>query len=103
IEFSHGELILTIVDETLCTFWQGVDYTIDMNAEPFNRVTLKNIKLEHMYRVSMTDYCYRNYKQYLENAVIHETDEITMVELIARNLKNNDYQIQQKQTFDVKL
>ncbi len=54
-----------------------------------------------MYRVSMTDYCYRNYRQYLEDAVIHETGEITMVELISRNLKNQDYQIQQKQTFEV--
>jgi 2',3'-cyclic-nucleotide 2'-phosphodiesterase/3'-nucleotidase len=35
IEFSGGSLSLTIVDETLCTFWQGVDYTIDMNALPF--------------------------------------------------------------------
>src|SRR5699024_6009241 len=101
IEFSQGELSLTIIDETLCTFWQGVDYTIDMNAQPFNRVKLKNIKLNHMYRVSMTDYCYRNYRQYLENAVIHETGEITMVELISRNLKDSQYKIQQKQTFNV--
>ncbi|MGX0129853.1 2',3'-cyclic-nucleotide 2'-phosphodiesterase (5'-nucleotidase family) [Staphylococcus cohnii] len=101
IEFSDGALSLTIVDETLCTFWQGVHYTIDMNAEPYHRVTLENIKLDHMYRVSMTDYCYRNYKQYLENAVIHETGEITMVELISRNLKDNDYHIEQKQTFNV--
>ena len=95
IAFSDGALSLTIVDETLCTFWQGVNYTIDMNAEPYHRVTLENIKLDHMYRVSMTDYCYRNYKQYLEDAVIHETGEITMVELIARNLKDNDYHIEQ--------
>ena len=54
-----------------------------------------------MYRVSMTDYCYRNYRQYLENAVIHDTDNITMVELISRNLKNNTYQLRQKQTFNV--
>ncbi|PTI68194.1 5'-nucleotidase C-terminal domain-containing protein, partial [Staphylococcus succinus] len=101
IEFSEGELSLTIIDETLCTFWQGVDYTIDMNAEPFNRVVLNNIRLDHMYRVSMTDYCYRNYRQYLENAVIHDTDNITMVELISRNLKNNTYQLRQKQTFNV--
>jgi 2',3'-cyclic-nucleotide 2'-phosphodiesterase/3'-nucleotidase len=51
-----------------------------------------------MYRVSMTDYCYRNYKQYLEQAVIHETGEITMVELISRNLKDDQYKIKQKQT-----
>ncbi|WP_436863984.1 bifunctional metallophosphatase/5'-nucleotidase [Staphylococcus shinii] len=101
IEFSQGELSLTIVDETLCTFWQGIDYIIDMNKKPFNRVTLNNIRLDHMYRVSMTDYCYRNYRQYLEDAVIHETGEITMVELISRNLKNQEYQIQQKQTFEV--
>ncbi|KRG08969.1 bifunctional metallophosphatase/5'-nucleotidase [Staphylococcus sp. NAM3COL9] len=101
IEFSQGELSLTIIDETLCTFWQGVDYTIDMNAAPFNRVNLKNIRLNHMYRVSMTDYCYRNYRQYLENAVIHETGEITMVELISRNLKNKQYKINQKQSFNV--
>lgn len=101
IEFSEGSLSLTIVDETLCTFWQGVDYTIDMNALPFERVQLNNITLDHMYRVSMTDYCYRNYKQYLEQAVIHETGEITMVELISRNLKDDQYKIKQKQTFEV--
>lgn len=101
IEFSGGSLSLTIVDETLCTFWQGVDYSIDMNAPPFERVHLNNINLDHMYRVSMTDYCYRNYRQYLENAVIHETGKITMVELISRNLKDEQYNIQQKQTFKV--
>ena len=84
IEFSDGKLSLTIIDETLCTFWQGVDYTIDMNAKPFDRVTLNNIKLDHVYRVSMTDYCYRNYRQYLENAVIHDTGDVTMFELISK-------------------
>ncbi|WP_436862672.1 bifunctional metallophosphatase/5'-nucleotidase [Staphylococcus caeli] len=101
IEFSAGALSLTIVDETLCTFWQGVDYTIDMNAQPFQRVQLHNIDLAHTYRISMTDYCYRNYRQYLENAIIHESGEITMVELISRKLKDSSYNIQQNQTFNV--
>ncbi|MEB6242255.1 bifunctional metallophosphatase/5'-nucleotidase [Staphylococcus gallinarum] len=101
IEFSDGKLSLTIIDETLCTFWQGVDYTIDMNAKPFDRVTLNNIKLDHVYRVSMTDYCYRNYRQYLENAVIHDTGDVTMFELISKNLKDETYTIKQQQTFNV--
>ncbi|WP_204171542.1 bifunctional UDP-sugar hydrolase/5'-nucleotidase [Staphylococcus sp. GDY8P100P] len=103
IEFSNDALSVTIIDETLCTFWQGVDYTIDMNAQPFNRVTLNNINLNHMYRVSMTDYCYRNYQSYLENAVIHDKHSITMNDLIADNLSNDSYQIQQKQQFKVYL
>ncbi|MFZ8102314.1 bifunctional metallophosphatase/5'-nucleotidase, partial [Staphylococcus arlettae] len=72
-------------------------------AQPFNRVTLNNINLNHMYRVSMTDYCYRNYQSYLENAVIHDKHSITMNDLIADNLSNDSYQIQQKQQFKVYL
>ena len=40
-----------------------------------------------MYRITMTDYCYRNYKEYLEDAIIHETYGETMGGLIRNNLK----------------
>jgi 2',3'-cyclic-nucleotide 2'-phosphodiesterase/3'-nucleotidase len=103
IEFTNGTLSVTIIDETLCTFWQGIDYEVDMTADPFNRVTLHKINLEHMYRVSMTDYCYRNFRQYLENTVVHGTENVTMNDLIARNLKDNNYTIQDKQSFNVKM
>lgn len=101
ITFHNKALSSTIIDETLCTFWQGVDYTIDMNAEPFERVTLNNINLDYVYRVTMTDYCFRNYRQLLEDAIIHDKGETTMVELIANNLKDKDYRIECKQTFNV--
>ena len=53
--------------------WQGFNYEIDMNQEPGQRVMLDQIDLTKSYRVTMTDYCYRNYKNYLKNAIIHES------------------------------
>lgn len=87
IEFEQGTLSLTIVDETLFTFWQGFNYTVDMNKEPYHRVEIEDLDSERMYRITMTDYCYRNYKEYLEDAIIHETYGETMGGLIRNNLK----------------
>ncbi|MCI2803000.1 bifunctional metallophosphatase/5'-nucleotidase [Staphylococcus pettenkoferi] len=103
LEFSDGELSLTIIDETLCTFCQGVEYDVDMTQPPNHRVTLHNINLDHMYRVVMTDYCYRNYQQILDTAIIHHTDKNTMGERIAQQLQDDEYQLEHKQTFKVKL
>ncbi|ORO11557.1 hypothetical protein B8A02_11265, partial [Staphylococcus aureus] len=64
------------IDETLCTMWQGFNYEIDMNQEPGQRVMLDQIDLTKSYRVTMTDYCYRNYKNYLKNAIIHNVSSI---------------------------
>ncbi len=36
------------------------NYEIDMNREPGQRVMLDQIDLTKSYRVTMTDYCYRN-------------------------------------------
>lgn len=66
LDFVNEQLSLTIIDETLCTMWQGFNYEIDMNQEPGQRVMLDQIDLTKSYRVTMTDYCYRNYKNYLK-------------------------------------
>ncbi len=34
LDFVNEQLSLTIIDETLCTMWQGFNYEIDMNQEP---------------------------------------------------------------------
>ncbi len=47
---------------------------------------LDQIDLTKSYRVTMTDYCYRNYKNYLKNAIIHESYYETMSTLIAEKL-----------------
>ena len=78
IEFEQGKLSLTIIDETLFTFWQGINYTVDMKQQPYHRVKIDNIDENQMYRITMTDYCYRNYKDYLKDAIVHETHDETM-------------------------
>lgn len=103
IEFEQGKLSLTIVDETLFTFWQGINYTVDMNQEPYQRVRIENIDEEQMYRITMTDYCYRNYKDYLKDAIVHETHDETMGGLIRNNLKKADYNIKVTNNFKVNL
>ena len=64
---------MTMIDETLFTVWQGFDYCIDMSQSPFNRVKLNGLNEEDSYRITMTDYCYRNYKMYLQEAIVHDT------------------------------
>lgn len=49
----------------------------------------------------MTDYCYRNYKDYLHDATIHETHSETMGVLIRKNLKDNIYDIEVDHNFRV--
>ena len=101
LEFESDTLKSTLIDETLCTFWQGFNYTIDMNQAPFNRVTLDGIDLNGLYRINMTDYCYRNYQAYLKDAIIHQTSESTMSTLIAKNLSDKHYSIELINNFKV--
>ena len=49
-------------------FGKGFDYCIDMSQSPFNRVKLNGLNEEDSYRITMTDYCYRNYKMYLQRS-----------------------------------
>ena len=35
IQFEQNQLSMTIIDETLCTLWQGFDYEVDMSAPRF--------------------------------------------------------------------
>lgn len=101
IEFNNEKLSLTIIDETLFTIWQGFKYTVDMKKEPFNRVQIYDLDMDQMYRITMTDYCYRNYKDYLHDATIHETHSETMGGLIRKNLKDNVYDIEVDHNFKV--
>lgn len=101
IEFEADTLKSTLIDETLCTLWQGFDYKVDMTKEPFNRVTLDNINPNNLYRIVMTDYCFRNYQSYLKDATIHHTSEETMSMLIAKNLADSKYKINLEQNFEV--
>lgn len=101
LEFNQQTLSLTIIDETLCTIWQGFDYTIDMKEQPFNRVKLHNVDLTKSYRITMTDYCYRNYKNYLSGAIIHHATSETMSSLIAKSLNDPAYQVYVKDNFYV--
>ncbi|NGQ71625.1 bifunctional metallophosphatase/5'-nucleotidase, partial [Staphylococcus aureus] len=102
LDFVNEQLSLTIIDETLCTMWQGFNYEIDMNQEPGQRVMLDQIDLTKSYRVTMTDYCYRNYKNYLKNAIIHESYDETMSTLIAEKLRDPNYRISCSDNFVVK-
>lgn len=102
LDFVNEQLSLTIIDETLCTMWQGFNYEIDMNQEPGQRVMLDQIDLSKSYRVTMTDYCYRNYKNYLKNAIIHESYDETMSTLIAEKLRDPNYHISCSDNFIVK-
>ena len=61
----------------------------------------KDIDLNGLYRITMTDYCYRNYQSYLEDAIIHHTSESTMSTLIAKNLSDMLYSIELKNNFKV--
>ena len=40
IQFEQNQLSMTIIDETLCTLWQGFDYEVDMSPR-FDRVNIK--------------------------------------------------------------
>ncbi|EHJ08940.1 bifunctional metallophosphatase/5'-nucleotidase [Staphylococcus simiae] len=102
LEFHQQVLSLTIIDETLCTIWQGFNYTIDMERQPFDRVTLYNIDLAKSYRITMTDYCYRNYKNYLAGAIIHHATSDTMSSLIAKLINNQAYQVVVNDNFNIK-
>ncbi|UDI78686.1 bifunctional metallophosphatase/5'-nucleotidase [Staphylococcus taiwanensis] len=103
IQFEQEQLSMTIIDETLCTLWQGFEYEVDMNNEPFHRVNLKDIKLEGTYRVTMTDYCYRNYRSRLDDTTIHHTTyDQPMSTLIAEKLKDSNYQLNVNHNFRVK-
>ena len=102
LDFVDEQLSLTIIDETLCTMWQGFNYAIDMSRDPGHRVELENINLEKTYRITMTDYCFRNYKNYLKDAIVHESYEDTMSTLIAEKLKDPDYSIKCKENFIVR-
>ena len=44
---------------------------------------MKKIRIQ----LTMTDYCYRNYKMYLQEAIVHDTYSETMGGLIRKNLK----------------
>lgn len=103
IQFEHKQLSMTIIDETRCTMWQGFDYIVDMSAPRFNRVTLKGLELDKHYRVTMTDYCYRNYRQYLESeSTLHSTCDQPMSTLIATRLNQSDVNLNVDANFIVK-
>lgn len=103
IQFEQNQLSMTIVDETLCTLWQGFRYEVDMTALPFHRVTLKDIELDKTYRVTMTDYTYRNYKHLLEDAKVHHSSfEHSMSTLITEKLKDPVYKLNVIDNFQVK-
>lgn len=102
IQFEQNQLSMTIIDETLCTLWQGFDYEVDMSAPRFDRVNIKNIELDEKYRVTMTDYCYRNYRQYLEDeSILHSTYDRPMSSLIAEKLNQPDYYLKLDSNFSI--
>lgn len=90
IEYSATKLIVdhqqvTIdaqQDPTLYQFWTGFDYTIDMSRPKHQRVVAFGLNETHSYRVTMTDYCYRHYRQQLKGVTIHQSAAMTMPELI---------------------
>ncbi|MGZ9807727.1 hypothetical protein ACTMNS_07705 [Staphylococcus haemolyticus] len=74
----------------------------DMSAPRFDRVNIKNIELDEKYRVTMTDYCYRNYRQYLEDeSILHSTYDRPMSSLIAEKLNQPDYYLKLDSNFSV--
>lgn len=101
LEFEDETLSLTIIDETLCTMWQGFKYRVHMCNKPFHRVELLDIDTNKNYRITMTDYCYRNYKTYLKQAIIHNWYDETMTTLMAKKLSDSSYQPQLTENFEV--
>lgn len=87
-ENEAGKVELNHMDTTLFPFFEGVSYDVDLDKPMFNRVTLKNINVDHHYRISMTDYCYRNYAHLFQDHVIHEHGKKSMPELIKETLKS---------------
>ncbi|MDO5375989.1 MAG: bifunctional UDP-sugar hydrolase/5'-nucleotidase [Staphylococcus rostri] len=95
IEHSAAQLIVKAQqatldasqDPTLFQFWSGFDYTIDMSRPKYDRVVDFGLNETYTYRVAMTDYCYRHYRQQLTQAVIHQSHPVTMPELMTELLQ----------------
>ena len=103
LAFDGRQLHQTHIDETMCNFWQGVHYDVDMSAIPFERVTLKGIQPHHTYRVTMTDYCYRQYETMMTDTHVMKMSEVTMPELMTQCLQDDTYTLYMKQSFQVRL
>ncbi|KIX90565.1 2', 3'-cyclic nucleotide 2'-phosphodiesterase [Staphylococcus microti] len=76
-------------DPTLYQFWSGFDYTIDISRPKYDRVVALSLREDYTYRIAMTDYCYRHYRQQLAHAVIHQKHSITIPELISEILRQD--------------
>lgn len=91
VAYLHSEndaLTLNRIDPTHFLFWKGFDFTIDVSKPVNKRVTQFSLKRDYTYRVIMTDYCYRHYRQYLEHAAMHYVSKISMPELIIKRLSS---------------
>lgn len=90
LQEEAGTLKLSQLDPTRFLFWKGFDYTIDMSQPVHQRVTQMSLRQDYTYRVTMTDYCYRHYRQYLKDAPIHEVSKQSMPELMIERLSSSE-------------
>lgn len=90
IQVNEGHLELSQIDPTHFLFWKGFEYTVDLSKPVHQRVTQMTLRPDYTYRVIMTDYCYRHYRQYLENAPIHEVSKVSMTECLIERLTQKD-------------
>ncbi len=87
LEWDGNYLTVGDMDPTHFLFWSGFDFTIDINQQPYHRVTQFGLREDYSYRIVMTDYIYRHYKEILQDVTLHQTYPVTMPELIAKILK----------------
>ncbi|AMG62768.1 MULTISPECIES: bifunctional metallophosphatase/5'-nucleotidase [Staphylococcus] len=102
LEIEDDHLKQTVIDETLCTQWQGFNYEVNMKKPPFQRVTIKGIDLNGSYRVTMTDYCFRNYQFIIGDVIVNrDSFEYPMSFIMTKLLNTHDYRPQIKNNFIV--
>lgn len=88
LHVENGTLTLNGIDPTHFLFWRGFDFTVDVSKPVNHRVIQISLKQDYTYRVMMTDYCFRHYRQYLEHVPMHHVSKISMPELLMKRLSS---------------
>ncbi|MBI5975250.1 bifunctional metallophosphatase/5'-nucleotidase [Staphylococcus canis] len=89
LTIEDNEIKVHNMDPTLYLFWSGFDYTVDLSKPVHERVIQFNLRQDYYYRIAMTDYCYRNYRDILKEVTLHHIYPQSMPELIAGYLSEH--------------
>lgn len=90
VQVNEGKLELFHIDPTHFLFWKGFDFTVDLSKPVNQRVTQLSLRPDYTYRVIMTDYCYRHYRQYIDTVPIHGVSQVSMTECLIERLAKSD-------------